>query len=262
MVPLHEAASRGHLNCVKIMMAMSVTPLSRTKEDQTPADLARKNGFYQCARRLGILNYVIFHVDEFLKLHCFITESYKPPFPFTRKEDWYHGPISRQETERRLKEGSAKYNEDNFFLVRRSASKPGFYALSVLYSTGRVFHFEICKRGQYYYVDYGPYLESLEHVVGHYMNHADGLPAELQRPIKPPQPVIDDNFAFRTVIIRLLFCKTRLLIISIVSYRFQGKHSVHRPYQTETSVVPLHQTSLSVTPHQKTFLNALVREKL
>ncbi|XP_046649797.1 tyrosine-protein kinase Shark-like [Daphnia pulicaria] len=177
MVPLHEAASRGHLDCVKIMMAMSVTPLSRTKEDQTPADLARKNGFYQCARRL---------------------ESYKPPFPFTRKEDWYHGPISRQETERRLKEGSAKYNEDNFFLVRRSASKPGFYALSVLY-TGRVFHFEICKRGQYYYVDYGPYLESLEHVVGHYMNHADGLPAELQRPIKPPQPVVDDNFAFKTI---------------------------------------------------------------
>ncbi|EFX72604.1 hypothetical protein DAPPUDRAFT_110578 [Daphnia pulex] len=55
MVPLHEAASRGHLDCVKIMMAMSVTPLSRTKEDQTPADLARKNGFYQCARRLGIV---------------------------------------------------------------------------------------------------------------------------------------------------------------------------------------------------------------
>lgn len=58
MVPLHEAASRGHLECVKIMMAMSVTPLSRTKEDQTPADLARRNGFYQCARRLGISQYL------------------------------------------------------------------------------------------------------------------------------------------------------------------------------------------------------------
>lgn len=131
-------------------------------------------------------------------------ESYKPPFPFTRKEDWYHGPISRQETERRLREGSAKYNEDNFFLIRQSASKPGFYALSMLHA-GRVFHFEICKRGQYYYVDYGPYLESLEHIVGHYMNHADGLPAELQRPIKPPYPVKDDNVAFRTVIFMILF---------------------------------------------------------
>lgn len=53
MVPLHEAASRGHLDCVQIMIAMCVTPLSRTKLDETPADLARKNAFYQCARRLG-----------------------------------------------------------------------------------------------------------------------------------------------------------------------------------------------------------------
>ena len=86
--------------------------------------------------------------------------------------------------------------EGTFFLIRRSSSKPGFYALSMLYSQ-RVFHFEICKRGQYYYIDYGPYLESLEHVVGHYMNHSDGLPAELQRPIKPPYPVADDNVALK-----------------------------------------------------------------
>lgn len=66
MVPLHEAASRGHLDCVKIMMAMSVTPLSRTKEDQTPADLARKNGFYQCARRLG-MDHIISKLMDFLK---------------------------------------------------------------------------------------------------------------------------------------------------------------------------------------------------
>lgn len=176
-VPLHDAASRGHLECVQIMMAMCVTALSRTKEDETPADLARKNGFYQCARRL---------------------ESYKPPFPFTRKEDWYHGTISRPETERRLREGSANHTEGTFFLIRRSSSKPGFYALSMLFSQ-RVFHFEICKRGQYYYIDYGPYLESLEHVVGHYMNHSDGLPAELQRPIKPPYPVKDDNSVLKVI---------------------------------------------------------------
>ena len=53
MVPLHEAASRGHLDCIQIMVAMCVTPLSRTKFDETAADLARKNDFYQCARRLG-----------------------------------------------------------------------------------------------------------------------------------------------------------------------------------------------------------------
>ena len=32
------------------------------------------------------------------------------------------------------------------------------------------------------------------------MNHADGLPAELQRPIKPPVPLTEDKVVFRTVI--------------------------------------------------------------
>lgn len=120
------------------------------------------------------------------------------PFPFTRKEEWYHGSISRQETERRLRDGSVNYMEGSFFLIRRSSSKPGFHVLSMLYSQ-RVFHFEICKRGQYYYIDYGPYLESLEHVVDHYMSHPDGLPAELQRPIRPPHPVNDDQVILRVV---------------------------------------------------------------
>lgn len=74
------------------MMAMSVTPLSRTKEDQTPADLARKNGFYQCARRLGntVSRTKFYSCDKGI-INCFyfVLESYKPPFPFTRKEDWY-----------------------------------------------------------------------------------------------------------------------------------------------------------------------------
>lgn len=72
-------------------------------------------------------------------------ETYQPPFPFTRKEDWYHGTISRAETERRLREGSNNHSEGTFFLIRRSSSKPGFYALSMLY-VDRVYHFEICKR--------------------------------------------------------------------------------------------------------------------
>lgn len=182
------------------MIAMCVTPLSRTKEDETPADLARKNGFYQCARRLGFDSFTSPSCDSRVRTcrPLLFTESYKPPFPFTRKEEWYHGTISRKETERRLREGSANYTEGTFFLVRRSSSKPGFYALSMLYSQ-RVFHFEICKRGQYYYIDYGPYLESLEHVVSHYMSHPDGLPAELQRPIRPPHPVVDDEVVLKVV---------------------------------------------------------------
>ena len=74
MVPLHEAASRGHLDCIQIMIAMCVTPLSRTKLDETPADLARKNAFYQCARRLGN----IFNTLQLIDNHR--TVPYSLPF--------------------------------------------------------------------------------------------------------------------------------------------------------------------------------------
>jgi tyrosine-protein kinase shark len=66
--PLHEAADRGHVDCVKIMLALCVTPLSRTKQDETPADLARKNGFYTCARRLGNFCNFTAHINV-IKLH-------------------------------------------------------------------------------------------------------------------------------------------------------------------------------------------------
>jgi SH2 domain len=70
---------------------------------------------------------------------------YKAPLPFTRKEEWYHGMLSRQETERRLREGGSGHNETTFFLIRRSSTKPGFYALSMLCSQ-RLYNFVICKR--------------------------------------------------------------------------------------------------------------------
>ena len=63
--PLHEAADRGHLECVTILLAMCVTPLSRTRQDETPADLARKNGFYLCARKLGTFPFSISIVLQF-----------------------------------------------------------------------------------------------------------------------------------------------------------------------------------------------------
>ena len=87
---------------------------------------------------------IVFFLNDGFRFWGF-TETYQPPFPFTRKDDWYHGTITRAETERRLREGSSNHNEGTFFLIRRSSSKPGFYALSMLY-VDRVYHFEICKR--------------------------------------------------------------------------------------------------------------------
>lgn len=63
-------------------------------------------------------------------------------------------------------------------------------------------------QGQFYYIDYGPYMESLELLVEHYMNHADGLPAELQRPVRPPHPVNDDVAINVWTVVGSCFLKT------------------------------------------------------
>jgi hypothetical protein len=37
----------------------------------------------------------------------------------------------------------------------------------------------------YYFIDDGPYLDSLEHVVDHYTRWKDGLPSTLHVPVRP-----------------------------------------------------------------------------
>lgn len=53
-------------------------------------------------------------------------------------------------------------------------------------------------QGEYYFIDNGPFLESLEHVVDHYSTMSDGLPTHLQTPVppkpKPPVPEMPRNF--------------------------------------------------------------------
>lgn len=95
------------------------------------------------------------------------------------------------------------------------------------------------------------------------MNHADGLPAELQRPIKPPYPVVDDNIAFRTVISINFFpvLSSYQFCYLNCDQRFQGKLSVHRPYRIGILDALHHRMSPSIVPHLKISPNALVRRK-
>lgn len=45
---------------------------------------------------------------------------------------------------------------------------------------------------RHFYIDEGPYLPSLEHLVEHYQKFSDGLPTELKFPVKPPElPLIN-----------------------------------------------------------------------
>ena len=74
--------------------------------------------------------------------------------------------------------------KDGTFLIRNSSKKLKFYVLSMVWK-GKGMHFEIEKQGIYFFIDEGPYMMSLEQLVQHYSRFSDGLPCQLQHPVKP-----------------------------------------------------------------------------
>lgn len=52
MVPLHEAALKGHKQVIQILLSMNAPVNPRTSADDTPADLAKRNGHADCERVL------------------------------------------------------------------------------------------------------------------------------------------------------------------------------------------------------------------
>lgn len=53
MVPLHEAASRGHKEVIEILLSANAPMNPRTKNNKIPADLARRNGHLECEEILS-----------------------------------------------------------------------------------------------------------------------------------------------------------------------------------------------------------------
>lgn len=52
-VALHIAAMRGHKECVEILLKAGAPPHPRTRDGDTPKDLAKDNAFYDLAVYLG-----------------------------------------------------------------------------------------------------------------------------------------------------------------------------------------------------------------
>ncbi|XP_051153972.1 tyrosine-protein kinase Shark [Leptopilina boulardi] len=168
MVPLHEAASRGHKEVIEVLLSLNAPVNPRTLADDVPADLAKRNSHSEC--------------EKFLR-------NYQPPIPKEKLSDWYHGTLDRMEAIRMLRENG---EVDGSFLVRFSSRNNGMYVLSVMYHK-HAFHFQIQKKGEFLFIDNGPYLSSLEHVVEYYRSIPDGLPCPLHNPMKPgPKPPIPE----------------------------------------------------------------------
>ncbi|XP_043482946.1 tyrosine-protein kinase Shark [Leptopilina heterotoma] len=166
MVPLHEAASRGHKDVIEVLLSLNAPVNPRTLADDVPADLAKRNGHSEC--------------EKFLR-------NYQPPSPKEKLSDWYHGTLDRTDAIRLLRENG---DVDGSFLVRLSYRNGGMFVLSVMHHK-HPYHFQIQKKDEFLFIDNGPYLSSLEHVVEYYRCIPDGLPCPLHHPMKPgPKPPI------------------------------------------------------------------------
>ncbi|XP_013774828.1 tyrosine-protein kinase shark-like [Limulus polyphemus] len=159
-VPLHEAANSGHLTVIQVLLEVGAPCYPRSNDNETPLEVALRNGHLDCVRFL---------------------ENYTPYAPTTSRSEWFHPNLDREMATNMLQN---KGSNDGVFLVRKSKRKPGVYVLSMMCNS-QVFHYEIQRKGLFYFIDGGPYLESLEHVVEHYKRMTDGLPYQLVCPVPP-----------------------------------------------------------------------------
>ncbi|XP_068626165.1 tyrosine-protein kinase Shark [Battus philenor] len=169
-VPLHDAAQKGHIECIKVLLKLNAPSHPRTIAQDTPADLAKHYGHMECYQLL---------------------KNHTPEAPKTSKTQWYHGTLSREEAVKTLEEYCKQNNlqdkaSDGVFLVRYSERHNSAYVLTML-SENTPFNFIIRKESQWLFIDDGPYLESLERLVDHYSSVPDGLPTRLTTPV-PPKP--------------------------------------------------------------------------
>lgn len=177
-VPLHEAAHNGHADVVRVLLSLNAPANPRNRDGQVPSELARSAGHDDCAA---------------------VLEEYQCPAPRTHRGLWYHGTLDRQEAETLIRSHDNGLGSTGTFLVRfsdRRNAAGGNNVLTVL-SDGAIYHYIIQTEGNYLYIDEGPYLDSLEHVVEYYSSMADGLPTVLRNGVKPkPKPPVP---AFSTI---------------------------------------------------------------
>lgn len=102
---------------INVLLSLNAPAHPRTVDNQTPADLAKLNGFFQCAKMLY---------------------DYKPPAPRCKRESWHHGTLDRCEAEAILQNCK---DQDGVYLVRYS-KRHRADVLSI-HHRGQFFHYQI-----------------------------------------------------------------------------------------------------------------------
>lgn len=167
-VPLHEAVTRGYIQCAKHLIMAGAPCHPRNSSNETPMELARR---YNQPSLVSLL------------------KNFLPPAPQIPVSGYYHGPLDRSQALERIQ---AHGLADGVFLVRTSPHKPRVYVLSMAASAS-VYNFEIQTKSENLYIDDGPYFTALEMLIEHYMKYEDGLPTKLTQPIRKPSSEHDNN---------------------------------------------------------------------
>ncbi|CAF3493251.1 unnamed protein product [Adineta steineri] len=158
-VPLHEAAFHNSTACVQVLLDCGAPHRPRTDQGKTPLELAEE-----------------IKSDESISL----LRDYKVPPAQSRRVDWLHDqPTFDRLAAKQLIESVKNGPRNGMFVVRRSSKNPKNYALT-LYNDSEFFNYEIIRLNDTtYYIDDGPYFDSLDHLIDHYCRIPDGLPTTL-----------------------------------------------------------------------------------
>ncbi|CAG9533872.1 unnamed protein product [Cercopithifilaria johnstoni] len=106
-----------------------------------------------------------------------VPSSYIAPSNSLEKHSWYHGKVSRSESEYLLSSGI-----NGSFLVRESETSIGQFSISVRHD-GRVYHYRISvDRNDWLYITQESKFKTLGELVHHHSLHGDGLICTLLYP--------------------------------------------------------------------------------
>jgi len=158
-VPLHEAAFHNSTACVQVLLDCGAPLRPRTDQGKTPLELAEE-----------------VKSEESIVL----LREYRIPAAQSRRVDWLHDQTSFDRVAAKQLIESAKNGPRNgTFVVRRSSKNPKNYALT-LFNDNEFFNYEIIRLNDTtFYIDDGPFFDSLEHLIDHYCRIPDGLPTTL-----------------------------------------------------------------------------------